>query len=218
LPYVPPRSLSADEVREVAGEFARAAHNAKEAGFDGAELHAGNGYLIDQFLRDGSNHRTDSYGGSPRHRARFLLEIVSAVAAIWGADRIGVRLSPASAVNSMSDSDPQDSFDYIADALGDCSLAFIHVDETANVPFDWRRFRSRYRGVYIANRGYDRDRAIAAIGSGHADLVSFGALYIANPDLVQRFRLSGPLNSPDRSTFYGGDHRGYTDYPTLPER
>jgi N-ethylmaleimide reductase len=217
LPYVAPRALSEDEVREVVGAFAGAARNARGAGFDGVELHAGNGYLIDQFLRDGSNQRTDSYGGSPRDRARFLLEIVSAVSAAWSADRIGVRLSPASSVNSMSDSDPQRSFDDVIDALGDWPLAFIHVDESANTPFDWRRFRSRYRGVYIANRGYDRERAIAAIASGHADLVSFGALYIANPDLVQRFRSGGPLNVPDRSTFYGGDHRGYTDYPILSE-
>jgi N-ethylmaleimide reductase len=217
LPYVTPRALSADEVREVVDQFACAARNASEAGFDGVELHAGNGYLIDQFLRDGSNHRIDTYGGSPRHRVRFLFEILSAVSAVWSADRIGVRLSPASNVNSMSDSDPQESFDYFVDALSDCSLAFIHVDETASAPFDWRRFKSRYRGVYIANRGYDRDRAIAATESGQADLVSFGALYIANPDLVQRFRSGAPLNVPDRLTFYGGDHRGYTDYPILSE-
>jgi N-ethylmaleimide reductase len=217
LPYVTPRELSTEEVRDVVGEFAGAARNAKEAGFDGIELHAGNGYLIDQFLRDGSNHRTDDYGGSLQHRARLLIEITSAVSAIWGAGRVGVRLSPASAVNDMRDSNPQQCFNYLADALGDGSLAFIHVDETSNEPFDWRAFRSRYRGVYIANRGYDRARAIAAIDNGHADLVSFGLLYIANPDLVARFRVRAPLNVPDRSTLYGGDQRGYTDYPTLAE-
>jgi N-ethylmaleimide reductase len=217
LPYVAPRELSTEEVRGIVREFAEAARRAKEAGFDGIELHAGNGYLIDQFLRDGSNRRTDGYGGSPRNRARFLIEITSAVSAIWGAGRVGIRLSPASAVNDMRESDPQQCFNYLVDALSDGSLAFIHVDETSNQPFDWRAFRRCYRGIYIANRGYDRDRAIQAIDNGDADLVSFGALYIANPDLVRRLRIGAQLNAPDRSTFYGGDHRGYTDYPTLAE-
>jgi N-ethylmaleimide reductase len=215
LPLVTPRALSTNEVKETVGQFAQAALKAKEAGFDGIELHAGNGYLIDQFLRDGSNQRADGYGGAARVRVRFLLEIIESVSAIWGTDRIGVRLSPASTVNGASDSDPQSCFNYLAEALSDCSLAFVHVDETANGPFDWQMFRSCYRGVYIANRGYDRDRAIAAIESGHADLVSFGALFIANPDLVRRLQIGAALNTPDRSTFYGGDHRGYTDYPTL---
>jgi N-ethylmaleimide reductase len=217
LPYVAPRELSTEEAREIVGEFAEAARNAQEAGFDGVELHAGNGYLIDQFLRDGSNRRTDGYGGSLHNRARLLIEITSAVSAIWGAGRVGVRLSPASAVNDMRDSNPRECFNHLADALSDGSLAFIHVDETTDEPFDWRTFRSRYRGIYIANRGYDRARAIAAIDNGHADLVSFGALYIANPDLVRRLAIGAPLNTPDRSTFYGGDHRGYTDYPALAE-
>lgn len=217
LPFVAPRALSVEEIWNVVDEFARAARNAKKAGFDGIELHAGNGYLIDQFLRDGSNHRSDLYGGAPHNRVRFLVEIIGAVSAIWSSDRVGVRLSPASRVNSMSDSDPQGSFDHFANALSDCALAFIHVDETTDQPFDWCRFRGRYRGTYIANRGYDRDRAVATIESGHVDLVSFGALYVANPDLVARFRLGTPLNVADRATFYGGGHRGYTDYPTLPE-
>jgi N-ethylmaleimide reductase len=212
-----PRALEAAEIPAVVGEFARAASNARKAGFDGVEVHAANGYLIDEFLRDGSNRRSDAYGGPVASRARFLLEVLDAVASAWERGRVAVRLSPANPYNDMRDSDPQRSFGEIAEMLGGRGLAFLHVDESPADGFDWSAFRRRYPGVYVANGGYDRERAAAALASGHADLVSFGVLYLANPDLVERFRAGAPLNRPDRSTFYGGGERGYTDYPSLEE-
>jgi N-ethylmaleimide reductase len=178
------------------------------------EVHAANGYLIDRFLRDGSNRRADAYGGSVENRARFLFEVLDAVEASWERERIGVRLSPANPYNDMRDSDPQRTFGDLAQRLGERGLAFLHVDESGE-GFDWKAFRRRYAGIYIANGGYDRERAAAALQGGHADLVSFGVLYLANPDLVERFRIGAELNRADRSTFYGGGERGYTDYPTL---
>jgi N-ethylmaleimide reductase len=216
FPFEIPRTASGEDISAVVAQFAGAARNAHQAGFDGVEIHAANGYLIDEFLRDGSNHRIDAYGGSIENRSRFLTDIVDAVAAIWGKDRVGVRLSPASSLNSMSDSDPQGSFGFIANKLGDMEIAFLHVDETADhASFDWRSFRASYKGIYVANSGYDYERATTAIESDYANLVSFGRLFLANPDLVERFRRGAPLNDPDRSTFYGGDHHGYTDYPSL---
>ena len=216
FPFVVPHALSQAEIPSIVRLFTAAALKARDAGFDGVEIHAGNGYLIDQFLRDGSNDRTDDYGGSIEGRARFLLEIVDAVAMQWDNQRVGVRVSPVSSARSMRDSHPQETFGYIAEALIDLDIAFLHVDETADEPFDWPRFRASYRGVYIANSGYDRARAVAAIASGRADLVSFGRSFLANPDLVDRLRSGAPLNEPDPTTFYGGDHCGYTDYPTIP--
>jgi N-ethylmaleimide reductase len=214
VPFVTPRALAGDEIRAIVGEFAAAARNAQAAGFDGVELHAANGYLIDQFLRDGTNRRSDAYGGAPENRGRLLLDVVDAVGAALGRERVGVRLSPASALFGMADSDPQRSFGYFAAALNG-RTGFLHVDETSDQPFDWRSFRGQFHGVYIANGGYDRERAIAAIDSGHADLVSFGRPFLANPDLVARFHTGAPLNAADRATFYGGDARGYTDYPSM---
>lgn len=213
--FVTPRALTMAEIPGLIACFAQGAENARRAGFDGVEVHAANGYLIDQFLRDGCNHRVDAYGGSRENRARFLLAVVDAVAQAWAADRITVRLSPTSPYNSMSDSDPQRTFGFVAKALSERGLAALHVDETPSVPFDWDAFRRRYRGTYIANAGYDRDRAEAAITKGHADLVSFGVAFLANPDLIERLRIGAALNLPDRATFYGGNERGYTDYPTL---
>lgn len=210
-----PRALALEEIPAVVAQFAAAARNAKDAAFDGVEIHAANGYLIDQFLRDGANRRTDAYGGAAANRARLLLEILDAVASAWDAGRVGVRLSPVNAFNGMKDADPQRTFNALARALGERTLAFLHVDETPGEPFDWPAFRGCYPGVYIANGGYDRARAVAALESGHADLVSFGVLYLANPDLAARFRAGAPLNSPDRATFYEGGERGYTDYPSL---
>ncbi len=218
-PFVTPRALGSGEIPAVVSQFAEAARKARDAGFDGVEVHAANGYLIDEFLRDSTNRRSDAYGGSPSNRARFLLEIVDAVASAWDGRRIGVRLSPVNAYNDIKDSDPQQTFNEAARALGTRSLAYLHADEsadeTAGEPFDWPAFRNAYSGTNIANGGYDRRRAVSAVESGHADLVSFGVLYLANPDLVARFRAGAPLNSPDRSTFYGGGERGYTDYPIL---
>lgn len=213
--FAAPRALAAEEIPGVVAQFAAAARNAKEAGFDGVEVHAANGYLIDQFLRDGANRRGDAYGGPAASRIRFLLEVLDAVEPAWDRERIGVRLSPVNPYNDIRDSDPQRTFGEIARILGERGLAFLHVDESAGEGFDWAAFRRGYPGVYIANGGYDRERALAALESGHADLVSFGVLYLANPDLVERFRRAAPLNRPDRSTFYGGSERGYTDYPSL---
>lgn len=215
--FAAPRALAAEEIPGVVAQFAKAAESAKAAGFDGVEVHAANGYLIDEFLRDGSNRRDDAWGGSVENRARFLFEVLDAVENSWARGRIGVRLSPANPYNDMRDSDPQSSFGEIARMLGDRGLAFLHVDESGE-GFDWKAFRHRYAGTYIANGGYDRERALAAIAGGHADLVSFGVLYLANPDLPERLRAGAPLNRPDRATFYGGGERGYTDYPALAER
>jgi N-ethylmaleimide reductase len=215
VPFVTPRALGSGEIETLIDAFALAAIKAHHAGFDGVEIHAANGYLIDQFLRDGSNRRTDVYGGSLANRARLLLAVVDAVARAWSRDCITVRLSPTSPYNSMSDSAPQTLFDYAAAALSERRIGALHVDETPSVPFDWTSLRRRFDGVYIANAGYDRERAETAIASGYADLVSFGVPFLANPDLVARFRLGASLNTADRSTFYGGDARGYTDYPLL---
>jgi N-ethylmaleimide reductase len=215
--FAVPHALAAKEIPVVVAQFAKAAGNAKEAGFDGVEVHAANGYLIDQFLRDGANRRGDAYGGTVANRARFLLEILDAVESCWDRGRIGVRLSPMNPYNDIRDSEPQRTFGEIAQRLGVRGLAFLHVDESPREGFDWAGFRRCYAGTYIANGGYDREGAVAAMGSGHADLVSFGVLYLANPDLAERFRAGAPLNPPDRSTFYGGGERGYTDYPFLEE-
>jgi len=221
--FVTPRALTLDEIPGIVASFRRGAANAIAAGFDGVEVHGANGYLLDQFLRDGSNRRTDRYGGSVENRARLLLEVVDAVAAEIGADRTGVRLSPINSFNSMSDSDPDVTFGYAVRQLSERGLAYLHVVETdfagsaSENHYHRDALRDAFRGTYIANGGYDGARARLAIQTGAADLVSFGAPYIANPDLVERFAVDAPLNRPDPSTFYGGDERGYIDYPFLDE-
>ena len=214
---VTPRALETSEVPEMVEQFRHGAVRAAEAGFDGVEIHAANGYLIDQFLRDGTNHRKDRYGGSVENRGRFLREVTEAVIGAWGPERVGVRLSPANRFNRMHDSDPQASFGHYAEMLSDYGLAFLHVVETdeTEAGFDFVEFRRRYDGRYMANAGYTRERGEQAIESGHADLVSYGTLYLANPDLPARFRADAELNEPDEATFYGGDAAGYTDYPRL---
>lgn len=214
-PYVVPRALDLDEISGVIDDFRQGAENAKAAGFDGVELHGANGYLIDQFLRDGSNTRTDAYGGSVEHRVRFLKEIVEAVIPVFGADRVGVRLAPALNIFSVSDSTPQTTFGHAADVLSQYGLAYLHVVELGEVAFDFAELKRRFGGTYIANGGFDAERAEVAIETGRADLVAFGTRFLANPDLVERFRQGDPLNTPDPSTFYQGGERGYTDYPTL---
>ncbi|HEX2725164.1 MAG TPA: alkene reductase [Beijerinckiaceae bacterium] len=216
-PFVAPRALETAEIAQVVAEFRAAAENARRAGFDGVEINAANGYLIDQFLRDGSNRRDDRYGGSPQNRARFLIEIVESVTAILDPQQVGVRLSPTNPFGSMSDADPSTTFGHAAAALNGRGLAYLHGREAGQTDFDWAAWRRRFQGPYIANGGYDLERAQAAIASGSADLVSFGALYLANPDLLERFRRRAPLNAPDKSTFYGGGARGFTDYPLLTE-
>jgi N-ethylmaleimide reductase len=223
-PFVAPRALEAAEIPGIVAQYARGAELAMDAGFDGVEIHGANGYLVDQFLRDGTNRRTDGYGGSVENRVRFLLEVVTAVSTAVGAERTGIRLSPLSPYNSMSDSDPETTFLAAVNALRPLGLAFIHVIEPVRA--DWRsapdgggrltpRLRRAFGGGVIANGGYGRDTADSVLAGGEADLVSFGTAFLANPDLPKRLRLRAALNLPNPHTFYGGDAQGYTDYPTL---
>ncbi len=218
-PFVEPRALAADEIPGIIDQYRSAAANAREAGFDGVEVHAANGYLLDQFLRDSTNHRTDGYGGSVENRTRLLIDVVDAVAEVWDTSQIGVRISPDNTFNDIRDSDPQTLFNYVATALSPKRLAYLHVVEGGMMgdehQVDYEQIRQRFEGYYMANLGYDRAKAQQAIANGHADLVSFGALYLANPDLVERFETGAELNAPDQATFYGGDEHGYTDYPFM---
>ncbi|HEX2116297.1 MAG TPA: alkene reductase [Alphaproteobacteria bacterium] len=215
--FVTPRALEAREIPGLVAQFQRAAEMARRAGFDGVEVHGANGYIIDQFLRDGTNRRTDAYGGNVQNRMRLLNEILDAIGAVWPARRVGVRLTPENSFNSMSDSDPQAHFGYFFEQLGPRGLAYVHVLEgdmmTKASALDYRALRARFAGSYIANNGYDLLRAQAALRDGAADLVAFGIPFLANPDLVRRYRENLPLNLADPSTFYGGSETGYTDYP-----
>jgi N-ethylmaleimide reductase len=220
--FVTPRALETAEIAGIVEDFRRGARNAKQAGFDGVELHGANGYLIDQFLRDGANKRTDRYGGSAANRARLLVEVTEAITGEWGADRVGVRLSPAAAFNDMADSHPAATFSTAVNELNRFGLAYLHIVEPiAGDPIaagempDIRFFRKIWRGAHMGNKGYDLARADAVIRDGAADLVSFAALFLANPDLLERFRRGGPFNPPDRKTFYGGSAGGYIDYPVI---
>jgi N-ethylmaleimide reductase len=220
-PFVTPRALDATEIPGIVAGYRQAALNAMQAGFDGVEIHAANGYLIDQFLRNGSNRRDDAYGGSIENRCRFLLQVTEAVTAAVGARRTGIRLSPVNPFNSMSDSDPQQLFNAVVEALNPFGLAYLHVVEGAIhsdgplPPFDVQALRRRFQGLYMANGGYTRERALQAVSSGAADLVAFGELFIANPDLPERLQANADLNAPDPATYYGGGKKGYTDYPAM---
>lgn len=219
-PFVVPRALERSEIHGIVEQFGLVARNARAAGFDGVEIHAANGYLIDQFLRDGSNRRTDEYGGAIENRLRLLGEVAEAVVATMGNDRVGVRLSPLNSFNSMKDSNPRSTFHAAVDCLNRFSPAYLHLVEENRSPaagagFDMAELRTLWRGTLIVNGGYDRDRAEAALGSLRADFISFGRLFIANPDLPERLKRGVRLNNPDRATFYGGDERGYVDYPFL---
>jgi len=218
--FVTPRALALAEIPGIIEQYRHATACAVRAGFDGVEIHAANGYLLDQFLRDGSNSRTDAYGGSIENRARLLLEVTTAVCNEIGSDRVGVRISPVNAFNDMQDSDPQALFNYVATALSTLKPAFLHAVEVsmtgeADNSVDMRQLRDCFDGLYIANGGYDKARGNAAIANGDADIVAYGIPYLANPDLPERFRQDAMLNEPDQATFYGGDEHGYTDYPTL---
>jgi len=215
LPFPVPRALEAAEIAALVDQFAHGAALARQAGFDGVEIQAANGYLIDTFLRDGANQRTDAYGGTVEGRARFLREVVEAVAAIWGADRVGVHLSPVNSFNGMSDSDPLGHFTRIAEILDGYGLGYLHVIEPAAAPQVTPAIRSAFQGPLILSSGYDKALAEAAVVSGSGDLVAFGEAFIANPDLPHRLRLNAPLNPADRATFYAGGAKGYTDYPAL---
>ncbi|RUR85830.1 alkene reductase [Chlorogloeopsis fritschii PCC 9212] len=221
-PFVTPRALETEEIPGIVEQYRRGAENALAAGFDGVEIHGANGYLIDQFLRDGTNHRTDEYGGSIENRARLLLEITEAVTGVWGAKRVGVRLSPSGTFNDMSDSNPLATFGYAAEALNQFDLAYLHIYEATEADIrhggtivPTSHIRERYKGTLMVNGDYTLEKGNTVLARGEADLVSFGRLFIANPDLPQRFALNAPLNQPDPSTFYGGTEKGYTDYPTF---
>jgi N-ethylmaleimide reductase len=216
-----PRALELAEIPGIVDDYRRAATNALEAGFDGVEVHAANGYLIDQFMRDGANARTDAYGGSIENRLRFAKEVVDAVVAIAGVNRTGIRISPVTPAGGLSDSNPAAVFSPLVDFLSEKKLAYVHVIEGATggprdvAPFDYAALRARFSGPWLVNNGYDRQMAIDAIASGYADAVAFGKLFIANPDLVERLKTDGPYNPLDQAHLYGGGAEGYTDYPVL---
>lgn len=224
VPFETPRALTIEEIQGVIADYVHAAEMAKKAGFDGVEVHGANGYLIDQFLKDGSNRREDRYGGSVENRLRFMLEVVSAVVAVWGAHRVGIRLSPSNGSNGTRDSDPAAVFVPAAAALKPFGLAYLHLIEgepgTVMAPWDGApllaaRMREAFGGPLMLNGGLTRETAEKAIAEGRADLVSVGVPVLANPDLVERWKTNVPLNAPDRATFYGGGAKGYTDYPFL---
>ena len=223
--YETPRALEPDEITAILDDFARAAEYAEDAGFDGVELHGAFGYLPDQFLQSSSNQRTDQWGGTPENRARFMLAAVDVLVDVWGATRVGIKLSPSNRVNGMQDAHAADTFGFLVQQLDRRSLGYVHFMEpsrsdletgTVQIEHVTRMFRPMVRGAVITNGGFDKARANAALADGLADLVSFAAPYVANPDLVERFRHDPvPLNLPDKATFYGGSAHGYTDYPAL---
>jgi N-ethylmaleimide reductase len=216
-----PRALETSELPGIVDDYRRATQNALDAGFDGVEIHAANGYLLHEFLSAETNLRTDAYGGSVENRLRFPLEVVDAVVSVAGAERTGIRLSPVSPAQGMIDSDPAAAYFPLVRELDARTIAYVHVVEgwTQGARdlrgFDFAALRKLFRGTWMVNNGYTRELAIEALASGYADLVAFGRPFIANPDLVERLRLDAPLNEGDRATFFGGDARGYTDYPTL---
>src|SRR6266852_1723017 len=216
-----PRALELSEIPGIIDSFRRGTANALEAGFDGVEIHGANGYLLDQFAKDGTNKRTDAYGGSIENRARMMLEVAKVVAAEAGAERTGIRISPVTPANDVSDSNPQPLFDYIVDHLNALKLTYIHVIEGATggprdvASFDYASLRKRFKQAYVANNGYDFELATKVLAANEADLIAFGKPFISNPDLVERLKVGAPLNPFDKATFYGGGAKGYTDYPTL---
>jgi N-ethylmaleimide reductase len=222
-----PRALRTDELPGLVDDYRRAARNAINAGFDGVEVHSANGYLLDQFLRDSINDRTDAYGGSIENRARLLLEVMEAVVGEIGADRTGVRLSPVTPSNDAAqDSNPKALFDHVVDRLAALKIAFIHVVEGQTggqrdfAPFDFEHMRQRFKaghaqGAWMVNNGYNRQMALEVVAGGKADVVAFGRPFIANPDLVRRLKEDAPLNALQPATLYGGGAEGYTDYPAL---
>ncbi len=219
-PIPTPRALETAEIPGIVAQYAHAARNALAAGFDGVEVHGANGYLIDQFLRDGTNKRTDAYGGSIENRSRFLFEAVDAVTAAVGPERTGLRISPQNGQNDIADSDPQRLFNHVASEMSGRGLAYLHVIEgdTGGTPvpsFDYAEIKRLFGGIVIANNGFDKERGNEAIEQGRADLIAFGKPFIGNPDLVTRYYLDAPLNPSNRETFYGGGDQGYTDYPML---
>ncbi|MGB5966597.1 MAG: alkene reductase [Sulfurimonadaceae bacterium] len=220
--FVTPRAFKTDEIQDIVQEYVTGAKNAIEAGFDGVEIHGANGYLIDQFLRDGTNTREDAYGGSIENRSRFLFEIVKEIGSAIGSDKTALRLSPSGTFNDMKDSNPQEHFTYICEQLNAFNLAYLHIIDAlegdikhgANV-VGLSILREAYKGILVTNGGYDQERGNAAIKSGQVDAVAFGALYLANPDLPERFKEHAALNQPDPDSFYTQDEKGYLDYPAM---
>ena len=220
--YETPRALTTEEIKEIVKAYARGAKNAIEAGFDGVEIHGANGYLIDQFLRDGSNVREDEYGGSIENRSRFLVEVIKAVTAEIGADKTGLRLSPSGTFNDMTDSDPQKHFTYVCEKLNGFDLAYLHIVDAlegdirdgANI-VELSMLRDTYKGVLITNGAYDKERGNTTIQNHQADAVAYGVLFLANPDLPERFKTNAGLNEADPDTFYTQDEKGYIDYPVM---
>ena len=223
-PFVTPRALETEEIPGIVDQFRQGAENALAANFDGVEIHGANGYLLDQFLRDGTNQRKDQYGGTIENRARFLFEVTKEAINVLGQGRVGVHISPGNPFNDIYDSDSEGLFCHVAEGLNRFPLAYLHVVEIdLTNPTDFsaslnpltQKLRGIYKGVYMTNGGYDRDRAERVLETGDADLVSFGRLFLANPDLPERFKKGAPLNELDETTLYGGNEQGYTDYPFL---
>lgn len=214
-PYETPRALEVDEIPAIVEAYRRGAANAQAAGFDGVEIHAANGYLLDQFLQDSTNLRDDDYGGPVENRARLLLEVADAAISVWGPDRVGVHLAPRGDLMSMGDSDPAATFGYVARELGRRKIAFLCAREYAGPDSLGPELKREFGGVYVANERFNGDTARDVLERGVAEAVAFGVLFLANPDLPRRLAAGAPLNAPDPSTFYGSGPRGYTDYPAL---
>jgi 2,4-dienoyl-CoA reductase-like NADH-dependent reductase (Old Yellow Enzyme family) len=215
-PYPVPRALETDEIPGIVEAYRRAAENAKIAGFDGVEIHGANGYLIDQFLQDSTNKRTDRYGGPIENRARLMLEVTDACISVWGAGRVGMHIAPRCDAHSMGDSDPASTFGYVASELGKRKIAFIFARESLALPRLGPKLKQLFGGVFIANEGFNLETATATLAAGEADAIAWGKDFISNPDLVRRLRENAPLNKWDMATFYSDGPVGYTDYPTLP--
>jgi 2,4-dienoyl-CoA reductase-like NADH-dependent reductase (Old Yellow Enzyme family) len=213
--YETPRALETAEIPAIVEAYRKGAENAKEAGFDGVEIHGANGYLLDQFLQDGTNKRTDAYGGSLENRARLMLEVTDAAVSVWGAGRVGVHLAPRADSHDMGDSNLAETFGYVARELGKRGIAFICTREKAGADSLGPQLKQIFGGVYIANEGFTKDQATAWLAEGKADAVAFGVPFIANPDLVARLQQDAPLNEPRFETFYGSTPEGYIDYPAL---
>lgn len=216
--FVTPRALEISEIAGIVDEFRQGALNAKRAGFDGVEIHGANGYLVDQFLQDSTNHRTDEYGGSIENRARFMLEVADAAIAVWGPGRVGMHLAPRCDIHWMGDSNPAATFGYVAKELGKRKIAFLCARESLQEPRLGPALKKAFGGVYIANEKFTRDTGEQVLASHEADAVAFGQLFIANPDLPRRFAENAPLNAPKPELFYAPSAEGYVDYPSLEPR
>lgn len=221
-PFVTPRALTVEDIGDIVQQYAHAAACAKKAGFDGVEIHAANGYLLDQFIRDKTNHRQDEYGGSLENRTRIVMEVLEAITAVWSSDRVAIRLAPVSPVNDIADSQPMQTFSYLVQQLNRFNLAYLHCVEGVTIgardipaDFSFKKLRQLFNGLYMANNGYDLELALKARREDLADLIAFGRPYIANPDLVRRLKTGAPLVDAPKKFWYGGGAEGYTDWPSL---